>query len=110
MRVIREVKIGERAVSVKELTLGEIRGWLRESSSPAGDVVDATLFEDFDAQDLCVMTSLKGAELDALTPTECRELAAACREVNADFFAMRQRVVAMGRQLLSAASNPLSQG
>lgn len=108
MRLIRKETIGALSVDVKELTVGEIRAWLRASASPAGDVVDATLFEDFDAQDLCAMTTLTAAELDSLTPSECQALAAVCKEVNADFFAMRQRVVVMGRQLLATASNPLS--
>lgn len=109
MRVERDVRIGAIDVKVKELTLGEIRAWLKESATAPGDVIDATLFEDFDAQDLRYMTDLRADQLDTLTPSECRALAAICEEVNADFFAMRKRVVVSGHQLLSATSNYQSQ-
>lgn len=105
MRVLRDVRIADYDVKVKELTLGEIRAWLKESATAPGDVVDATIFEDFDVQDLRYMTDLQADQLDTLTPSECRALAAICQEVNADFFAMRKRVVTAGHQLLSAASN-----
>ncbi|MBI2278200.1 MAG: hypothetical protein HYU74_12670 [Dechloromonas sp.] len=105
MRVTRDITVGDLAIQVKELTLGEIRAWLKESASSQGDVIDATLFEDFDTQDLLRMTSLAAADLDTLTPSELRELSKVCQEINADFFAMRRRVVGLGQQLLSGISN-----
>lgn len=101
MRVVREVEIAGRKISIRELTVGEIRNWLKESGAVSGDVVDATLFDDFSLPDLTLMTSLVPEAINAMTPTEIREVRKAAEEVNADFFAMRSRVVELGRRVLS---------
>lgn len=100
MRLTREIKIGERTVKVVELTTGEIRAWMKESASSAGDVIDATLFDDFDLLDLRHLTDLKSDDLATMTPSEIRQVADLAKEVNADFFAMRRRIVTLGQSLL----------
>lgn len=101
MRVVREIEVGERKIAVRELTIGEIRNWLKESGAVSGDVVDATLFDDFSLPDLTMMTSLVPESINAMTPSEIREVRRVAEEVNADFFAMRSRVVALGQRVLS---------
>ena len=103
MRVVREIEIAGRKVQVKELTVGEIRAWLKSSAEGSLDVVDATLFEDFGIDDLRHMTDLSADDIDAMTPAAIRELEKVAREVNADFFGMRSRLVAMGRQVIQRA-------
>lgn len=103
MRVIREIDLGGKVVQVKELTVGEIRAWLKDSGAVSGDVVDATLFEDSSLPDLTYMTDLSADGVAALTPSELRLVFDAVREVNADFFLMRSRVLALGRAALQAA-------
>lgn len=103
MRVIREIEIGGRKVQVKELTVGEIRAWLKDAQFGASDVVDVLLFEDIDLPALARMTDLDAAAIEAMTPGDLRRVIDAAREVNADFFAMRDRVTASGRA--SPASN-----
>lgn len=100
---------GVGSFEVYELTLGEIRQWLVKATQGAGDVVDAALFEAFDPQDLRILTSLSPERIEAMTPTQLRDVYALCLEANQDFFALRRRVVAMGQTLLSASSKPLSQ-
>ena len=106
MRVIREIDLGGRAVQVRELTVGEIRAWLKDSGMVSGDLVDAALFEEFSLPDLQRMTDLTTAAVAELTPGELRQVFAACEEVNADFFAMRSRALALGRAALSGGSKP----
>lgn len=103
MRVVREIEVGGRKIAIRELTVGEIRNWLKESGAVSGDVVDATLFDDFSLPDLTMMTSLVPEAINAMTPSEIRDVRRVAEEVNADFFAMRSRVVALGRQMLSPA-------
>lgn len=103
MRVIREIDVGGRKVQVRELTVGEIRAWLKDSGMVSGDLVDAALFEEFSIPDLCAMTNLSADDIDALQPSEIREVAAVAKEVNADFFAMRNRFVTLGRQIVAGA-------
>jgi len=103
MRVIREIDVAGLKVQVKELTVGEIRAWLKDAAAPGSDLVDAALFEDFSVPDLQAMTNLSSADIDALQPSQVREIAAAAKEVNADFFAMRNRLVTLGRQIVAGA-------
>jgi hypothetical protein len=105
MRVIREIEVAGRKVQVRELTVGEIRAWLKDAGAASGDVVDATLFEDFSLDDLTRMSSLDAAAMEALTPSEVAVVAAAAREVNADFFGMRGRLVQIGRQIVAGNSS-----
>ena len=107
MQAARLFDLDGRQVVIKELSLGEIRAWLASvvNQSEGGDVVDALLFEDFDPAALVRMTDLTAADLDSYTPSDLRRLAAVCRELNPDFFAMRERMVQAQRTLLSQISS-----
>lgn len=87
--------------SVKELTTGEIRAWLKASGSDQGDVVDFTLFEDFSTLDVLTVTTLTPDQVAVLPPSELRRAWEKAGEINADFFAMRNRVAQLGRQVLA---------
>lgn len=100
MRTLHEDAVSGVAITFKELTLAEIRAWLKEAESGSLDAVDATLFDEFSPRDLTVLTDLDADALDALTPRELREVYAKAKELNADFFAMRSRMVALGRRAL----------
>ena len=109
MQAVRIFDLNGRQIVIKELTLGEIRAWLASvvNQSEGGDVVDALLFEDFEPAALVRMTDLSLRDLDDYGPSDLRLLANAYREVNADFFAMRQRMVQAQRVLVSQISNAL---
>lgn len=100
IRSVVEIKVGELAVQVRELTIAEIRAWLAGKAA-LGDLVDSSLFEEFSLSDLAVLTNLQPADIDALTPGQIRVVMAKAQEINQDFFAMRARMVTMGRGLLS---------
>lgn len=79
------------AVAVRELTVGEIRAWLKEPFAGAEpDVVGALLLADtgMTLADLQRFTTLDAATLEAATPSALRALALRVKEVNADFFAL----------------------
>lgn len=101
MRVIREIDLDGRTVQVRELTVGEIRAWLKDAAAPGGDLVDAALFDDFGIPDICRMTDLGASDIDVLTPADIRRVAAVAQEVNADFFAMRNRLADLGRKVVA---------
>ena len=105
MRVTREVTVGGRSVHVKELTVGEVRAWLRGATSSGSDIVDALLFEEFDPPGILQMTDLTLEQFDQLLPSEIRALAEHCRELNPDFFSMRRRMVKAQETLLAGLSN-----
>ena len=101
MRVIREIEVGGLKIQVKELTVGEIRAWLKNAAAPGGDLIDAALFDDFGIPDICQMTDLGASDVDALTPADIRRVAVVAKEVNADFFAMRNRLADLGRKVVA---------
>lgn len=113
---IRET-FAERSVLFKELTLAEIRQWLAlvtadaaaaattenaGFSAPAVDVATSQLFEDFDVADLVMLTDLVDDDLGDFTPAELAAIHARCKTVNARFFAMRERLVAIGQAAMEA--------
>lgn len=105
MRNIREISLDGRAVQVREMTVGEIRRWLA-SKTEAGDLVDSLIFEEIALSDLSFLTDLPADVVDGLAPSEIRRVIDAAREVNPDFFAMRERTVALGQRLLAEHGAP----
>ncbi|MDO9625139.1 MAG: hypothetical protein Q7J46_14245 [Pseudomonas sp.] len=106
MTLSKIVQLGELRVTVRELTVGEIRAWMkRTAESSTHELVDDTLIEESSLADLLTMSDLRTEHLEELTPSQVRQLLDACREVNQDFFALRGRVEALGKQLLDQLSN-----
>lgn len=90
----REIKVGERRVTVRELTVAEVRQWLGDAGArPQIDTVDAMLFEEISLPDLARMTSLDVESMGDWQPSQLREVIAAAKDLNKDFFAMRERIV-----------------
>lgn len=107
MRALKSIEIGSRTVIVHELTVGEIRVWLREAeSSVVGDPIGALLFERCTLADLRRLSNLTEEDVAALAPSELREVIEAAEEVNSDFFAMRARLADVGRRLSETGVSP----
>ena len=86
--------IGDREVRVKELTVAEIRRWLLEMDATAQefDLVGGMLFADVDLATLARMSDVSTEEIEEAKPSELRELARKCQEVNSHFFSMAGRM------------------
>lgn len=94
MRNIREITVGDHAaVRVKELTVGEIRAWIRCLAAPAGavDVAGEMLFSEVRLDELAMM--VEGIDDGAWTPSELRQVLDVARELNPDFFDLRGRIL-----------------
>lgn len=90
----REIKVGERRVTVRELTVAEVRQWLGDATAKLPvDLVDAILFEEISLPDLARMTSLDVEAMSDWQPSQLREVITAAKEMNKDFFALRERIV-----------------
>lgn len=93
--------LNRRVVAV-ELDVSEIRAHLRKSAEAFSggdgdfDVTAVMLFEGVSFADLTAMSDVTDEELGRLAPSEIKVIIAACREVNADFFAMRARLLNVG--------------
>lgn len=88
-------------VTVKELTVSDVRAWLRSMSDLKGfDAVNAALFQDdgCSIDDILRMTDIDSAELDQLPPADVVKIIEKCKKVNPHFFRFRAAMVEIGGQ------------
>lgn len=95
------------AVTVRELTVKEIRAWLKDvqERSDAVDVVDVMLLRDVSLQDVMRMTSLTSDQVETLGPSQLRRVVVAARENNEDFFALRAGLLTVAAAIPSESSS-----
>ncbi|MBG0848418.1 hypothetical protein EGJ86_10355 [Pseudomonas sp. o96-267] len=91
----KEIQLGSIAVTVREMSVLQVRTWLAEllNPQPQRDLVDEALFTDCAIPDLLRMTSLTREQVDELRPSQLQEVIALCKELNPDFFAFMGRLV-----------------
>lgn len=89
----KELMLGDLSVIVRELTVLQVRTWLAEMQKPGDrDLVDEGLFEECSVADIGRMTSLSIDQINALRPSQLRQVIATCKELNPDFFGFRGRL------------------
>lgn len=99
-RLIEEITIGETTLTVRELTVGEVREWFKKMANPTeADVVGDMLFGNYALNDLTVMSSVEVGQLDKFSVSEIEKLAEACKKLNASFFQFRAKLEDIGRSL-----------
>ena len=105
MRLTETIETGAGPVTVKELTVGEVRQWLASLTvQPAGqsaDVVDSLLFSRMALNDLNLVL-VGQVDYDGLTQAEVRQIIDAAERLNPDFFHLRQTVIREGEKALKA--------
>ena len=105
MSLTKTIRLGEISVEVRELTVGEIRHLLKMmAEGDSSDVISSTLLPEISLTELALMTDLDVDQLDDLAPSQLRKVFEATREVNTDFFVLRERIVEVGRQVLGKLS------
>ncbi len=109
LAVTKKVKISEdRAVEVRELTVGEIRQWLADLESEAtaeADIVGEFLRADLSLRDLARLTDLTIDDMDDLTQSQIGKVSEAAKKLNPDFFGMRDRLNKAGQRMASAGAS-----
>ena len=63
------------------------------------------LFEECSFADLARMTDLEASDMDALAPSELRQVLEVARELNTDFFGLVARLAAAGERVLAARNS-----
>lgn len=109
MTLTKTIQLPDLMVTVRELTVGEIRAWMKRTADGGYDPVDDTLLQEVSLADLYGMTDLKAGQAENLTPSQLRLVFEGCREVNPDFFGLRDRIESAGRQILERLSSDLSE-
>lgn len=92
-------------VTVKELTVAEVRHWMmdmieqekaKENQDLVSHVLDQGLFEEIGLSDILRMSDLQREQLDDFTPSQLQVIIQKCKGLNADFFGMRKRLLNLG--------------
>lgn len=101
MREGTKIKLGEKTITVFELTVEDCRRWIAESAQQyaEADLVRAALLEGISLYDIARMTDLSLEDMDRLTPSQLQEIAEHCRKVNGVFFGMCSRASQLADQL-----------
>ena len=98
MAASKAIKVGERLVTVKELTVGAVRDWLAATEKDtSGDPLHALALAECNLADLALMSDISVADLEAYTPSEMVELIATCKELNPHFFRVRAALSQVAR-------------
>lgn len=108
MAASRQVQIGSLAVTVRELTVGEVRDWLAsvESGQTLVDAAGEYVFEDASVQELARMCDLPVFGFDAFTPSEIEPIRQAARDLNPHFFGLRAAVAAAQKSIVRRLLSP----
>lgn len=113
MRREKTLDLAGQAVTVHELTVGEVRAWLADAegqvpkdANGTPDVVALWLLDDCTLGDLARMSDVTPEQLSGLTDSTLRELVAACKALNPGFFGLRGRLMALGQASLGLTPMP----
>ena len=98
------IKIGDKEVTVYELTVRQVRNMAKAQASTDNDPLGAWLIEDVPFGMLAEMSSVKEEDLEDWRPSEIKQLAEKCKAVNPDFFDMDRRLRAVLQQLKPSES------
>lgn len=91
MALTQLVTVGALAITVKELTVREVREWATKVDLGLipFDAVRHLTLDECSVDDLLVMSDANGDDLDTLAPSEFAPLMDACRKLNPHFFRVR---------------------
>ncbi|RMC99560.1 hypothetical protein EAY64_07240 [Aquitalea palustris] len=102
MRIEKPIPIGDHTITIRELTVADIRALLVASIQQHGDVglipdqadliMNATLLPDLRLDELRAMAPMAQDMLDSLADSELQTLRDQCRELNPLFFGMKARL------------------
>lgn len=108
MAAIRHITLGSRTVTIKELTVGEVRDWLTEvENERSEDPVHALALAECSLSDLARMSDIAAGSMEAFTPSELGDLVKACKDLNPHFFRVRAALSGVARMMLEGTSPPV---
>lgn len=91
MALSKKIEVGGIEVTVRELTVAQVRDWLAGMDKEPRGLLDVGLCSDLAIPDLPVFASVDRATLDDLAPSDIDLIIAAVKDVNPHFFGMVAR-------------------
>ena len=111
MRKEDKITVNGNQINVKELTVAEVRHWMKDmitlekckdDQSRIDLVVDQGFLQEIGLSDIIRMTDMTRCQLDPYAPSELKVVIDKCKELNPDFFGMRNRLLdATPKKILS---------
>jgi hypothetical protein len=90
LSITRELEFGDKKITVRELTVAEVRAWLSEPPAieqQEFDVLTGLMsFDEIGVNDIYRFTDLKPGDVEGLTPSALKKIAAVVKELNSVFF------------------------
>ena len=109
MAATKVVELAGAPVTVRELTVAEVRTWLAEiEAGVAVDPLGSMVFDDCSLDDLARMSDVTAAALEGMTYGEMLPLRDACKALNPHFFRVRAAVQKVARAIEAEASSMIS--
>ena len=98
------MQIAGQDLSIKELTVGEIRTLLASivpdpKNPKAIDLIGITMFEDITLAELGAFTNLNQSDLDRFKPSELRQIVNEINNTNSYWIECKKRIVQIGNNI-----------
>lgn len=99
------VDLPGRSVTVRELTVAEVRDWLVAVESGATfDVIQALSFDECGLDDIARMCDATAKELEVFAPSDLAPVMDACKALNPHFFRVRAALSGAARAMVKQTS------
>lgn len=109
MPASRAIDLPGLSVSVRELTVAEVRAWLVEAEAGAAvDPLRAMVFDDCSLDDLARMSDVPAETLEQFTTSELAPLHDAAKALNPHFFRVRAALIRVARLIEAEAGSMIS--
>ncbi len=82
----KTITIGGQEITVREVSVAEIRAWMKDLELEDPDVMDVALHKGWHMSAVRLVTGLSREQLDEFLPSERRVIAQTAEAVNGDFF------------------------
>lgn len=103
------VQVGETPVTVKELTVTEVRSWVAEHEAGAPvDPLRSLVFDDCSLDDLARMCNMPAAAMEGYGPSGLAELRDKAKALNPHFFRVREALISVSRSLQAGLDSLIS--
>ncbi|MBF0213052.1 MAG: hypothetical protein HQM00_05730 [Magnetococcales bacterium] len=97
----KQITIGDRVVTVHEMTVSEIRSWVASLDDSQINLVDHGLIDTVSLPDIQRMTDLTPEETDGMTPSQIDTVVDACKGVNGHFFKLAGRIIDVAQSAMA---------
>ena len=82
----KTITVGGQEITVREVSVAEIRAWMKELELAETDIMDVALQRGWHMSAVRLITGLSKEQLDEFLPSERRVIAQTAEAVNGDFF------------------------